>query len=125
MTLLQVRDLSVSFHVGERIVEAVRGVSFDIAKGETLALVGESGSGKSVSALSILQLLPYPMARHGAGSSILFDGVEMVGAKPEILRRMLRLIDEIDEVREPVKRMLREDIEFVIRQLSRESENDG
>ena len=86
--LLQVRNLSVSFHVGERVVEAVRGVSFDIAKGETLALVGESGSGKSVSALSILQLLPYPMARHGAGSSILFDGNEMVGAKPETLRRV-------------------------------------
>ncbi|MHB1218105.1 MAG: ABC transporter ATP-binding protein [Alphaproteobacteria bacterium] len=86
--LLQVRNLSVAFHVGERIVEAVRGVSFDIAKGETMALVGESGSGKSVSALSILQLLPYPMASHGAGSSILFDGAEMVGAKPETLRRM-------------------------------------
>ncbi len=86
--LLQVRNLSVSFHVGERTVEAVRGVLFDIAKGETLALVGESGSGKSVSALSVLQLLPYPMAVHGPGSSILFDGVEMIGAKPETLRRM-------------------------------------
>ncbi|MCX7353522.1 MAG: ATP-binding cassette domain-containing protein, partial [Alphaproteobacteria bacterium] len=86
--LLQVRNLSVAFHVGERTVDAVRGVSFDVAKGETLALVGESGSGKSVTALSILQLLPYPMARHGAGSSILFDGKEMVGAKPETLRRM-------------------------------------
>ena len=86
--LLQVRNLSVAFHVGDRAVEAVRGVSFDIAKGETLALVGESGSGKSVSALSILQLLPYPMASHGPGSSILFEGVEMVGAKPETLRRM-------------------------------------
>ena len=86
--LLQVRNLSVAFHVGERTVEAVRGVSFDIAKGETLALVGESGSGKSVSALSILQLLPYPLASHGADSSILFEGTEMVGAKPEILRRM-------------------------------------
>ncbi|MGE0096401.1 MAG: ABC transporter ATP-binding protein [Alphaproteobacteria bacterium] len=86
--LLQVRNLSVTFHVGERAVEAVCGVSFDIAKGETLALVGESGSGKSVSALSILQLLPYPMASHGPGSSILFEGIEMVGAKPEALRRM-------------------------------------
>ena len=55
------------------------GVSFDIDKGETLALVGESGSGKSVTALSILQLLPYPMASHPIGS-ILFDGQELCGA---------------------------------------------
>ena len=68
--LLQARNLSVRFHVAGRAIEAVRGISFDIAKGETLALVGESGSGKSVTALSILQLLPYPMAEHGAGSSI-------------------------------------------------------
>ena len=84
--LVQVRDLSVSFHIGDRRIDAVRGISFDIAKGETLALVGESGSGKSVSALSILQLLPYPVARHGTASSIRFDGAELVGAGEAALR---------------------------------------
>jgi microcin C transport system ATP-binding protein len=86
MALLQVRDLSVTFHTPGREVEAVRGVSFDLDKGETLALVGESGSGKSVTALSILQLLPYPLARHGPNSSILFDGRELVGAPEPVLR---------------------------------------
>ena len=79
-SLLQVRDLSVSFGTGPAETPAVRRVSFDIREGETLALVGESGSGKSVTALSVLQLLPYPLARHGAGSSIRFRGAELVGA---------------------------------------------
>ena len=78
-TLLQVRDLSVTFGTGANTVEAVKRVSFDIGRGETLALVGESGSGKSVTALSVLQLLPYPMARH-PGGSIRFQGQELVGA---------------------------------------------
>jgi microcin C transport system ATP-binding protein len=64
----------------------VRGVSFDLEKGETLALVGESGSGKSVTALSILQLLHYPTASHGSGSSVKFDGQELVGASEPVLR---------------------------------------
>jgi microcin C transport system ATP-binding protein len=77
--LLDVRDLAVSFGSGARTVEAVKGVSFDIKRGETLALVGESGSGKSVTALSILQLLAYPVAHHPRGS-IRFQGKELVGA---------------------------------------------
>ncbi|HTO84034.1 MAG TPA: ABC transporter ATP-binding protein [Methylomirabilota bacterium] len=85
--LLQVRDLHVSFGRGANEVKAVRGVSFDLAKGETVALVGESGSGKSVTALSILQLLPYPMAHHPAGS-IRFAGQELVGAPEPVLRRI-------------------------------------
>ncbi len=81
---LSVKDLSVTFNVGGRAVEAVRGVSFEIDKGETLALVGESGSGKSVSALSVLQLLPYPMAQHPTGS-IIVEGKQMIGADPATL----------------------------------------
>jgi microcin C transport system ATP-binding protein len=77
--LLEVRDLSVTFGNSANAVRAVRGVDFDIDRGETLAVVGESGSGKSVTALSVLQLLPYPMAKHPTGS-IRFQGQELVGA---------------------------------------------
>jgi microcin C transport system ATP-binding protein len=88
--LLEIRNLSVTFvgRAGAPPVEAVKGVSLTLDRGETLALVGESGSGKSVTALSILQLLPYPLAVHGAGSSIRFAGNELVGASPEQLRRV-------------------------------------
>src|SRR5262245_64078715 len=85
--LLSVRDLHVSFGRGAREVKAVRGVSFEINKGEAVALVGESGSGKSVTALSILQLLPYPMAHHPKGS-ITFQGQELIGAHEEALRKI-------------------------------------
>jgi microcin C transport system ATP-binding protein len=83
--LLRVRDLSVSFSTPAGELAAVRKVSFDLDRGETLALVGESGSGKSVTALSILQLLPYPTARHPSGS-IMFRGRELLGAKEPVLR---------------------------------------
>ncbi len=62
--LLSVNDLAVDFRQGEKVTHAVNGVSFELKRGETLALVGESGSGKSVTALSILKLLPYPAAQH-------------------------------------------------------------
>ncbi len=90
MSLLEVRDLSVTFGGwrGAPPVEAVRRVSFTLDRGETLALVGESGSGKSVTALSILQLLPYPAASHTPESSVRFAGEEMVGAAPARLREM-------------------------------------
>jgi microcin C transport system ATP-binding protein len=77
--LLDVRNLSVGFGSGARATLAADGVSFTINKGETLALVGESGSGKSVTALSILKLLPYPSAFHPSGS-VLFRGEEMLDA---------------------------------------------
>ena len=87
MAFVDVKDLSVDFRSSERSVQAVRNVSFSIEKGETVALVGESGSGKSVSALSILQLLPYPMASHPSGS-IIVDGMEVVGAPHSEMRRI-------------------------------------
>ncbi len=85
--LLSIRDLSVDFDVPGGPVHAVRGVSFDIARGETVALVGESGSGKSVTALSVMQLLPYPVASHPTGS-ITFRGEELVGARRAALQRI-------------------------------------
>lgn len=85
--LLSVRNLHVDFRLGERTYHAVRGVSFDIAKGETLALVGESGSGKSVTALSVLKLLPYPAAHHPKGE-ILFKGQDLLAADETALRKV-------------------------------------
>ncbi len=85
--LLDVRDLSVDFAQGGKITHAVRHVSFHIGKGETLALVGESGSGKSVSALSILRLLPYPAASHPSGE-IVFKGRELLHAPEKTLREV-------------------------------------
>jgi microcin C transport system ATP-binding protein len=77
-TLIRVRDLSVDFRSGTgEPAHAVKGVSFTVGKGETVALVGESGSGKSVSALSIMRLLPYPAASHPAGE-ILFEGRDLL-----------------------------------------------
>ena len=84
-SLITIADLSVSFGRGENETLAVKHVSFDIGRGETLALVGESGSGKSVSALSILQLLPYPTAHHPSGS-ILLEGKELINTAPEKMR---------------------------------------
>jgi microcin C transport system ATP-binding protein len=83
--LLEVRDLSVDFGTGEGAVHAVRHVSFTIERGQTFSLVGESGSGKSVTALSLMQLLPYPFANHPSGS-IRFQGQEVIGARPELLK---------------------------------------
>ena len=85
--LLEVKDLSVAFSQGGRTTLAVDKVSFSIAKGETLALVGESGSGKSVSALSILKLLPYPSASHPSGS-VIFKGEELLDSDERDLRRV-------------------------------------
>jgi microcin C transport system ATP-binding protein len=85
--LLSVRDLSVSFTQGGAQNLAVDRVSFDIAAGETIALVGESGSGKSVSALSVLKLLPYPAASHPSGQ-ILFNGEDLLAKDDSELRRV-------------------------------------
>lgn len=85
--LLNIQNLSVSFHAGKRIVEAVKKVSFQLEKGKTMAIVGESGSGKSVSALSILQLLPYPTAFHPSGQ-IFYNGKDLLKAKEHQMRKV-------------------------------------
>src|ERR1700737_4288836 len=110
MSLLEVRDLSVTFGGwrGAAPVEAVKRASFTLDRSETLALVGESGSGKSVTALSILQLLPYPAAAHTPESSIRFAGEELVCAAPARLREMRsnRIAMVVQEPMPPRKRRL-------------------
>jgi len=85
--VLSVRDLSVAFTQGGKTSTAVDRISFDIGKGETVALVGESGSGKSVSALSVLKLLPYPAASHPSGQ-ILFQGKDLLAKGEDELRKV-------------------------------------
>ena len=85
--LLSVKNLSIAFGTGKREILAVDRVSFDIAKGETVALVGESGSGKSVTALSVMKLLPYPAAHHPSGS-IVFNGRELLTMAERDIRKV-------------------------------------
>ncbi|MFN3659233.1 MAG: ABC transporter ATP-binding protein [Pseudolabrys sp.] len=85
--LLSIRDLSVAFRAGGRETLAVDRVSFDIGKGETVALVGESGSGKSVTALSVMKLLPYPAAFHPSGT-VTFQGKELLVMPEDEIRRV-------------------------------------
>jgi len=84
-TVLDVRDLGIRFHQDGRVIDAVRGVSFSVGKGETVALVGESGSGKSVTALATVSLLPDSALVTG---SVRYNGAEMVGAAEPDLRRV-------------------------------------
>lgn len=83
--LIEVRDLSVAFVNGDSHRQVVNHISFDIRRGETLALVGESGSGKSVTAHSILRLLPYPLAQHPSGT-IHYDGQDLLKLPERKLR---------------------------------------
>ena len=85
--LLSVQDLSVAFHQGGKTTLAVDRISFEVGKGETVAIVGESGSGKSVTALSVLKLLAYPAASHPSGK-ILFDGQDLLAMSEDALRNV-------------------------------------
>jgi peptide/nickel transport system ATP-binding protein len=85
--LLEVRDLRTYFHDGDLVARAVDGVSFDVARGETVAVVGESGSGKSVTALSILRLIRQP-GRIESGSVITFEGRELLSLSESEMRKI-------------------------------------
>jgi microcin C transport system ATP-binding protein len=85
MSLLEVRDLKVSFRQDGALIAAVNGVSFTVDRGETVALVGESGSGKSVTALSTVSLLGASALVEG---SVTYDGQEMIGASDKLLRQV-------------------------------------
>ena len=85
--ILSIKDLSIAFGRGSREVLAVDRVSFDIRQGETMALVGESGSGKSITALSVMKLLPYPAAHHPSGS-IKFQGRELLTMSEQQIREV-------------------------------------
>lgn len=85
--LLSIRDLSVAFHQDGQENLAVDQISFDIKRGESVALVGESGSGKSVTALSVLKLLPYPAASH-PGGQVIFNGMDLMTASEPDLREV-------------------------------------
>ena len=74
-TLIKIKNLSVGFHSQGHLNNVVHSISFNIPRGKTVAIVGESGSGKTVTALSILKLLPYPSAYHKSGE-IIFEGTD-------------------------------------------------
>ena len=83
--ILEINNLSINFATRDGSFTAVNNISFDIEKNQTMALVGESGSGKSVTAMSILQLLPRPQATYSQESSIKFNNKEIIDAAKEDL----------------------------------------
>ena len=88
--ILEVKDLRVSFHTYAGEVQAVRGISFYLKKGETLAVVGESGCGKTVTSKSLMRLIPEPPGEIKEGSQILFDGKNISTMSEKELRELKR-----------------------------------
>ncbi len=87
MPLLDIRNLAIHFHTEGGIVEAVKGISLTLEKGETMAIIGESGSGKSVTGLALTRLLPEPPTKFASGE-IFFDGKDVLKMKPDELRKL-------------------------------------
>ena len=89
-TILSVNDLRISFRTVNGVVQAVRGVSFDLKRGETVAIVGESGSGKSVTMKALMGILP-PNAVIEEGS-ILYNDMDLTKADEKVMHEILSLI---------------------------------
>src|SRR5204862_8364425 len=85
--LLEVKELHTEFRTGAGVVRAVDGISYTVDPGETVAIVGESGSGKSVSALSVMRLIPDPPGRV-AGGEVWFGGRDLMTLSEEQMRRI-------------------------------------
>ena len=86
--IIEINNLTVDFKSKDQVFRAVDNVSFDIFQGETVALVGESGSGKSVTALSLLQLLPKHSSLYSKESSIIFEDLDLIGMELKSIRKM-------------------------------------
>ena len=85
MALLEIKDLQTQFFTSAGTVKAVDGVSYTVEEGETVAVVGESGSGKSVTAMSIMRLIPWPPGKI-VGGSINFDGKDLLALSDDEMR---------------------------------------
>ena len=85
MALLEINDLQTQFFTSAGTVKAVDGVSYTVEEGETVAVVGESGSGKSVTAMSIMRLIPWPPGKI-VGGSIMFDGQDLLSLSEDEMR---------------------------------------
>ena len=85
--LLQVENLTTEFHTNSGVIRAVRGISFEVSRGETVGLVGESGSGKSVTSLSLMRLIPSPPGRV-SGDKVLLDGQDVLKLPEKEMRKL-------------------------------------